>query len=81
MEGLKKLMRNKSVFFLVLAYAISQGVQEAILPVLDLDISPVGLEEVSHTKTLAHSTVTFLKYSPRWVGLGSGQVLLHVGLH
>ena len=45
-EGLRKLMKNKSIILLVFAYAISQGVQEAILPVLNLDIRPVGIPEV-----------------------------------
>ena len=39
-------MKNKSIILLVFAYAISQGVQEAILPVLNLDIRPVGIPEV-----------------------------------
>lgn len=41
------LYRNKSVILLVLAYSLSQGIQEAILPVLNLDIGPVGIPEVS----------------------------------
>ena len=45
-EGLRKLMKNKSIILLVFAYAISQGVQEALLPVLNLDIRPVGIKEV-----------------------------------
>ena len=45
-QGLKKLMKNKSIILLVFAYALSQGVQEALLPVLNLDFEPLGIEEV-----------------------------------
>ena len=43
---LRKLMKNKSIVLLVFAYALSQGVQEALLPVLNLDFEPLGIEEV-----------------------------------
>ena len=39
-------MKNKSIILLVFAYALSQGVQEALLPVLNLDFEPLGIEEV-----------------------------------
>ena len=45
-QGLRKLMKNKSIILLVFAYALSQGVQEALLPVLNLDFEPLGIEEV-----------------------------------
>ena len=49
------LYRNKSVILLVLAYSLSQGIQEAILPVLNLDIGPVGIPEVSAAAAAAFS--------------------------
>ena len=45
-QGLRKLMKNKSIILLVFAYALSQGVQEALLPVLNLDFEPLGIKEV-----------------------------------
>ena len=46
LQGLRKLMKNKSIILLVFAYALSQGVQEALLPVLNLDFEPLGIKEV-----------------------------------
>ena len=45
-QGLSKLLRDRNVVFLVISYGISQGVQEAIIPVLNLNIKNVGIKEV-----------------------------------
>lgn len=46
-NGCITLLKNKSALLLVIAYSISQGIQEALMPVLGLDISPLGIKEVS----------------------------------
>merc|ERR1712018_365666 len=44
-DGLKMLVRNKSAVLIVIAYSISQGVQEGFMPVLNLDFTPLGIKE------------------------------------
>ena len=53
-------MKNKSIILLVFAYALSQGVQEALLPVLNLDFEPLGIEEVMILE------ITWLRFQETW---------------
>ena len=38
--------RNRSMILLVIAYALSQGIQEGFMPVLNIDFTPLGIKEV-----------------------------------
>ena len=43
---MKFIFRNKNFILIVTAYTISQGLQEGFLPVLNINLTPLGIPEV-----------------------------------
>ena len=44
---MKFIFRNKNFILIVTAYTISQGLQEGFLPVLNINLTPLGIPEVN----------------------------------
>ena len=47
LDGLKLIFQNRNAMLVILAFSLSQGMQEALTPVLDLDLTPLGISEKS----------------------------------
>lgn len=72
-DGIRKLSRNKGALILVLAYSISQGVQEAFIPVMSLNLTPLDVNQatigwIGFSASVATCvTTTITSYMADWI--------------
>ena len=55
------------MILLVIAYSLSQGIQEGFMPVLNLDFTPLGIKEVRNSKMPMASSKPGLMYSSIYI--------------